>query len=162
MTHPFTRFAVVATLAALGLWVAGTAPAQACSCARQTSPERFVAQTGAIFEGVPSKIEVVYKRGSDGRIFWPNEAIRSTIHVTRVFKGNVPRIVVIHSYVGSSLCGWQPVAVGRPQLFATFVRNGRFSAGSCTMGLLHGSARGSGPRNPFVAHILKMPSRPPR
>lgn len=151
-------FLSLAALAAAAAPVLAATQAQACSCMRQTSPAAFVARTGAIFEGVPSKIEVKYKRGTDGRIFWQNEAIETTIHVTRVYKGKVSKIIVLKSHVGGSLCGWQPVGVGRRQLIAAYVNKGQFRTDSCTMYPILGRAQ----TNPFVRYIRALPSRKPQ
>lgn len=148
----------LAILVAASTTAFAVTPARACSCVRQTTPAAYVAQAGAIFEGVASKIEVIYRRGTDGRIFWPNEAIRSTIHVTRVYKGVVPKIVVLHSYVGGSLCGWQPAGVGRRQLFVARVAKRRYRTSSCTMAPLDGRAS----TNPYARHIRALPSRAPK
>ena len=159
-----SRFRLYASLAGATVTIVATvaafsaAPAHACSCLRHSSPAAFVTRTAAIFEGVPSKVEVIYKRGSDGRIFWPNEAIQTTIHVTRVYKGKVPRIVILKSHVGGSLCGWQPAGVGRRQIFAAYVNKGIFRTSSCTMYVLSGRASA----NPYIKYIRSLPSRRPR
>lgn len=150
-------FLSLVALAAAAIPTVAATQAQACSCMRYSSPAAFVNRTVAIFEGVPSKIEVIYKRGSDGRIFWPNEAIETTIHVTRVYKGNVPKIIVLRSHVGGSLCGWQPVGVGQSQLIAAYVDKGKFRTNSCSMYPILGRAQ----TNPYVAYIRKLPSRKP-
>ena len=152
----FRGLALVALVTAMASGAAN--PAHACSCVPPPTPATFVERTSVIFEGIPTKIELIHSRGLPQGFDWQRATVRSTIRVVKIYKGSLlPMEITIESVLGGSLCGWQPHGVGRRQIFAASNKGGRYTTNSCAMYPLSGRSQD----NPYLKFIRTLkPSKP--
>lgn len=127
-----------------GIFLGSAGGAAACSCAGARSPEDWISRQKIIFEAMAVKVELVRegtstKQGAKpgtkqgGGRGWYGGMVRTTFYVFRVYKGRVPRTVVVYSRLTGPACGWQPRGIGRPGIFAAHRYRGRLSTSICTM-----------------------------
>jgi hypothetical protein len=106
--------------------VSGPLPAVACSCPAPAGRDYYASLATMVFTGVVTNV-----RG------WPmglacssDSPVAVTFDVETVYKGDVPRVITVHTVVGGASCGY---TFERGKRYTVFpgTRDGRLDAGLC-------------------------------